>query len=293
MTHIPVLLQEVVTGLQAKKGEVILDATVGGGGHSEALCKTIGEGTFVCLDADEDAIDRSRTRLEGCACEFLFYRTNYRHLDEALASFGIQGVNRVLFDLGLSSFQLGPSGRGFSFMHDEPLQMTFNKSPKEGEVTAKTIVNEWSEETIATLLENYGEEKQAKRIARKIVEVRETSLISTTFQLAGIVESVVKRKGKIHPATKTFQALRIAVNDEFQGLKDGLSKAWEKLLPGGRIAVISFHSMEDRVVKDYFRELGNAEVGTVITKRPLVPGIEEVQRNPRSRSAKLRIIEKI
>lgn len=291
--HIPVLLQEVIDGLQAKKGEVILDATVGGGGHSEALCRAIGSGRFVCLDADEDAIERSRRRLEGCACEFLFYQTYYRDLDKALENFGITGVNRALFDLGLSSFQLEESGRGFSFMRDEPLQMTFNNSPKEGDVTAETIVNEWSEETIATLLESYSEEKQARKIARKIVEAREQSLISTTLELAGIVESVVRRKGKIHPATKTFQALRIAVNDEFQGLKEGLRKAWEKLLPQGRIAVISFHSIEDRVAKDFFRELGRAGAGKVITKKPIVPSEREVKENPRSRSAKLRIIEKI
>ena len=324
--HKSVLLQEVISGLQAKKDEVILDATVGGGGHSEALCRAIGSGRFVCLDADEDAILRSRERLKECACEFLFYRANYRELDKALSSFGITGINRALFDLGLSSFQLEESGRGFSFLRDEPLEMTFAKIPPadlpaeasacasphadrlaqagdgsapftkgrmagEG-LTAKTIVNEWSEDTIATLLESYGEEKQAKRIAEKIVEARAKAPIDTTFKLASVVESVVKRKGKIHPATKTFQALRIAVNDEFQGLKDGLSKAWEKLLPEGRIAVISFHSMEDRVAKDFFRELGKKGVGKVITKKPIVPTQEEIRSNPRSRSAKLRIIEK-
>ncbi len=292
--HIPVLLHEVVEGLQAKPGETVLDATVGGGGHSEALCQAMGgNARFVCLDADEDAIERSRKRLEVCGCEFHFYHTYYRHLDTALASLGITGVNRILFDLGLSSFQLDESGRGFSFMRDEPLQMTFVKFPKEGSITAQTIVNEWSKETIATLLQSYGEEKQAWRIATKIAEERARAPITTTLQLASIVESVVKRKGKIHPATKTFQALRIAVNDEFQGLKDGLSKAWETLLPGGRIAVISFHSMEDRVVKDFFRELGKVGGGTVITKKPMIPSEAEVAKNPRSRSAKLRIIEKV
>ena len=294
MSHIPVLLHEVVEGLRAKPGETILDATVGGGGHSEALCQAMGgNARFVCLDADEDAIERSRKKLEGCGCQFQFYRTYYRYLDRALDSFGITGVNRILFDLGLSSSQLDESGRGFSFMRDEPLQMTFVKFPKEGSITAHTIVNEWSAETIATLLRNYGEEKQAWRIAKKIAEERSKAPITTTIQLANIVGSVVRRKGKIHPATKTFQALRIAVNDEFQGLKDGLTKAWEKLLPGGRIAVISFHSMEDRVVKHFFRELGSGGVGTVITKKPIIPNEEEVAKNPRSRSAKLRIIEKI
>lgn len=292
--HIPVLLQEVVAGLEAKKGETILDATVGDGGHSEAICQAIpGGARFVCLDADEDAIERSRERLAQCGCDFLFYRTNYRELDKALASFSISGVNRVLFDLGLSSFQLEESGRGFSFLRDEPLEMTFEKHPEEGAVTAKTIVNEWSEETIATLLKNYGEERQAKRIARRIVEARKLTPISTTSELALLIASVVKRRGRIHPATKTFQALRIAVNDEFQGLKEGISKAWDALLPGGRIAVISFHSIEDRVVKHFFRDLGKTGTGRVIHKKPVVPSERELSDNPRSRSAKLRIIEKI
>lgn len=295
--HIPVLLQEVVSGLQARKGEVILDATVGGGGHSEALCKSVGGGaTFICLDADKDAIDRSRERLTGCGCSFLFYETNYRYLDTALSALGVSGINRALFDLGLSSFQLDPpaggSGRGFSFMRDEPLLMTFKKNAGEETLTARTLINEWSEETLATLIESYGEERQAKRIAARIVESRKQKPITTTSELAAIVESVVKRKGKIHPATKTFQALRIAVNDEFQGLKEGLRKAWNVLLPEGRIAVISFHSMEDRVVKNFFREQGRQGAGTVITKKPLVPGEKERNENPRSRSAKLRIIEK-
>jgi len=334
--HIPVLLQEVVDGLKAKEGEVILDATVGGGGHSEAICSAVGgKATFICLDADSDAIKRSKEQLLGCDCKFLFCETNYRHLDVALANLGITGINRALFDLGLSSFQLEESGRGFSFMRDEPLEMTFHKiSPADlpaetsahsedgsapftkgripnEELTASTIVNEWGEETIATILSSYGEEKQARKIARRIVEARAKAPILTTFGLASIVESVVKRKGKIHPvrsregtkrfsasngihpATKTFQAIRVAVNDEYQGLKDGLAKAWEKLLPGGRIAVISFHSMEDRVAKDFFRELGMAGAGKVVTKKPIVPSEQEIQENPRSRSAKLRFIEKI
>ncbi|MEK7087696.1 MAG: 16S rRNA (cytosine(1402)-N(4))-methyltransferase RsmH [Patescibacteria group bacterium] len=291
--HVPVLLQEVVSGLQAREGDIILDATVGGGGHSEALCKDLGGvATFLCLDADSDAIARSRERLKSSRCMFLFYRTNYRYLDTALASLGVAGVNRVLFDLGLSSLQLEESGRGFSFLRDEPLLMTFEKETEEGTLTARTVLNEWSEETITAILESYGEERYARRIAGRIVEARKQRPIETTFELAAIVRSAARKTGRIHPATKTFQALRIAVNDEFQGLKDGLRKAWEKLLPGGRIAVISFHSMEDRVVKDFFRELGKKKIGTVVTKKPITPGEEEQQNNPRSRSAKLRIIEK-
>lgn len=296
--HIPVLLQEVVMGLAPKPGEAILDATVGGGGHSEALCRAVsGNATFICLDADEDAIERSRKRLERCGCTFSFYRTNYRHLDKALSESGISGINRALFDLGLSSFQLDSpvagGGRGFSFMRDEPLLMTFWKpSGGEGELTAKTIVNEWSEDTLAAILESYGDEKHARRIAERIAEARKRKPITTTLELANIVESVVKKRGRLHPATKTFQALRIAVNDEFQSLKEGLSKAWSRLLPGGRIAVISFHSIEDRVVKNFFKELATEGAGKVLTKKPIVPSERETKENPRSRSAKLRIAEK-
>jgi 16S rRNA (cytosine1402-N4)-methyltransferase len=170
--------------------------------------------------------------------------------------------------------------------------MTFAKNPGKNALTAKTIVNEWSEETIATILLGYGEEREAKRIAARIVRARRQKPIATTKELATIVESVVKKRGKIHPATKTFQALRIAVNDEFQGLKEGLRKAWEALLPGGRIAVVSFHSLEDRTVKDFFRELSNMGAGKTVTKKPMAPTEDEAARNPRSRSAKLRIIEK-
>ncbi|OHA20200.1 MAG: 16S rRNA (cytosine(1402)-N(4))-methyltransferase [Candidatus Taylorbacteria bacterium RIFCSPHIGHO2_01_FULL_51_15] len=307
--HIPVLLQEVVEGLEAKAGEVILDATVGGGGHSEALCRSIGaeapvqvsgQTTFICLDADEDAIERSRSRLVPLSgdsgCRFLFETVNYRHLDATLDRLSIGGINRAIFDLGLSSFQLyaseGARGRGFSFQQDEPLEMTFSKDVEKGTVTAAIILNEWGQDTIETLLASYGEEKKARQIAEKIVSLRAKKPLRSTRELVAIIESVVKRRGKIHPATKTFQALRMAVNDEFEALKEGLSKAWERLLPEGRIAVISFHSIEDRTTKDFFKELARRGEGRLITKKPIVPGAREREENPRSRSAKLRIIEK-
>ena len=308
MVHQSVLLQEVVEGLRGERGEVILDATVGGGGHTEALCgKLCGNAengntaatTFVCLDADEDAIEKSRQRLlnftrEGkrAHCRFLFRQINYRHLDQALREFGISGINRAFFDLGFSSFQLEESGRGFSFMRDEPLLMTFAKDSNTDAVTAETILNEWKEETLVTLLKGYGEERYAKRIAGAIIAARAKTPIRTTGELRAIIESAISRHRKVHPATKTFQALRIAVNDEFRGLTEGLSKAWDALLPGGRIAVISFHSLEDRAVKNFFRELDKTGVGTAITKKPIVPSGYELTRNPRSRSAKLRILEK-
>ena len=292
MTHIPVLLQEVVDGLAPRAGETVLDATVGGGGHSEALCRAMGgAGKIICFDADSDAIARSRERLTQCSCEFLFYQTNFRFLERTLAGLGIKRVNRILFDLGFSSFQLEESGRGFSFQRDEPLAMTFQK---EGQgITAERIVNEWGEESIATVIAAYGEEGRAARIAAAIVAAREVKAIATTGELARIIEEAAPRQGKIHPATRTFQALRIAVNDEFQALADALPKAFECLAQGGRMAVISFHSMEDRAVKRFFKEEAEKEHGILITKKPIVASDAEREANPRSRSAKLRIIEKI
>ncbi len=290
MTHIPVLLQEVIAGLAPKSGETILDATAGGGGHSEALCRAMGDsGRIVCLDADRDAIERSRVRLTGCTA--LFYETNFRHLDVALESFGIKKVERILFDLGFSSYQIEESGRGFSFQRDEPLGMSFAKG--DGELTAAQILNEWEEESIATILLCYGEETRAKKIARAVVAARGQKPLSTTKELRELIEGVIPRRGKIHPATKTFQALRIAVNDEFQALSEALPKAFERLQKGGRMAVISFHSMEDRVVKRFFRQKGEVGEGLVQTKKPQIANEEEQRENPRSRSAKLRIIEKI
>lgn len=296
MEHIPVLLQEVVEGLNPKEGEVILDATVGGGGHSEALCrKAGGKATIVCLDEDEDALEKSRQRLEGCGCGcgFLFSRINFRELDRALDSFGIWKVNRVFFDLGMSSFQLEEGGRGFSFLRDEPLLMTFRKSPAKDALTAERIVNDWDEKNIEIILRGYGEERDAKQIVRAILKARAKKSIKTSRELAELIESVVRRRGKIHPATRTFQALRIATNDEFHALSEALSKVWDRLATLGRIAVISFNSIEDRVVKRFFAGLIRSGKGRRITKKPKTATREEVSKNPRARSAKLRIIEKI
>ena len=293
VVHLPVLLQEVVDGLAPRAGEVILDATVGSGGHSEALCHAIGkDATFICLDTDEDALARSKKRLADCRCRFLFYRTNFRDIDAALDSFGIQKVNRVLFDLGMSSEQLEESGRGFSFQRDEPLLMTLQKNPASGTLTAAQIVNEWDEENIATILRSYGEEREARRIARAIIAARAKEPLHTSRELAELIDETVRRRGRIHPATKTFQALRIAVNDEFRALCEALPKAWERLAKGGRLAVISFQSIEDRAVKRFLREKAGTGEGILSTKKPIVPRKEEIEANPRARSGKLRIIEK-
>jgi 16S rRNA (cytosine1402-N4)-methyltransferase len=294
MVHTPVLLQEVVDGLQARKGDIILDATVGGGGHSEALCKAVGgKATIVCLDADEDALLRSQKRLAACGCSFRFYQSNFRHVDAALQELGIRDIQRALFDLGLSSFQLEESGRGFSFQGSEPLLMTYTRGAGPDELTAEHIVNEWDEENIATILHSYGEERAARRIAAAIVRARGIQRITTTAELREIVERAVPRRGRTHPATKTFQALRMAVNDELRALTEGMQKAWNALTPHGRLAVISFHSLEDRIVKTFCRARASEGKGIRVTRKPITPTRTEVLANPRARSAKLRIIEKV
>lgn len=225
-------------------------------------------------------------------CDVTLLCENFRHIDRVLES---KTINAALFDLGTSVDQIKSSGRGFSFQTDEPLLMTLSAEKKDDTVTAEKIVNTWSEETIKTILEAYGDEPFSGRIARAIVEAREKKPIRTTFELVEVIKEATPKFyhfKKIHPATRTFQALRIAVNDEFQALREGLRKTFERLSPGGRIAVISFHSVEDREVKQYFRELEQKGLGKRITKKPIRPGREEILGNPKSRSAKLRIFKK-
>ncbi len=294
--HKSVLLKEVLSTLDPKPGEVFLDGTINGGGHSEAVCSVLGaKGTLVGIDEDSDALQAAEKRLSTCKTKKIFFEGNFRNLDSALDSHGIKTADKVLFDLGLSSRQLEISGRGFSFQNEEPLLMTFSSTPS-GAFTAEDVVNEWGEENIAVILESYGEECYAKQIAKAIVAARGRKKIETSRELALIVKEAVPakyRNGKTHPATKTFQAIRMAVNDELAAISMGLEKAWERLAPGGRIGVISFHSLEDRIVKNFFRERDRSGEGVLITKKPIAPSREEVQENPRSRSSKLRVIQKI
>jgi len=298
-SHVSVLLQEVIEGLAIKNGETFVDMTVNGGGHSSAVCLYLGpKGTLVGIDADANALVRAKKRLELADCRATVHLVsdNFRNIRSVLKGLGIVKADKVLFDLGLSTNELENSGRGFSFQKDEPLLMTFSNDPSKVTFTAEDILNTWDEENIATILFGYGEERFAKRIAKRIVEARGMQPIKTTKELVEIIRTAVPswyRSGrKIHFATKTFQALRMAVNDEIRTLEEALNDAWEALTPKGRMAVISFHSMEDRMVKKFFRELSKEEKGTLLTKKPIVPGIEEIKKNKRSRSAKLRIIEK-
>ncbi|MDO8604434.1 MAG: 16S rRNA (cytosine(1402)-N(4))-methyltransferase RsmH [bacterium] len=291
--HIPVLLKESTDGLALKKGSTVFEGTVGLGGHSRVLCEMIGEnGTFIGTDADQESLSIAEEKLSDVPCKKYFVNENFRNIDTALAKAGAEKVDAILLDIGLSNRQLDVVPRGFSFMRNEPLLMTF-RSSGDG-LTARVIVNEWAEESIADIIYGYGEERYARRIAKGIVEARKEKSIETSGQLAEIVGACVPKnlKSRINPATKTFQALRIAVNDELGALREGLAKGFEHLSPKGRIAVISFHSLEDRIVKEFFKQKQKEEVATIVTKKPITPSEAEIKENPKSRSSKLRILIK-
>ena len=294
--HIPVLLEETISILDPKPGNIFVDGTIGSGGHSKAVAEKLGRGIILGIDEDQTALVRSRGALIGASAKIILSEGNFRHMDEHLRAAHLNGADRMLFDLGMSSDQLEQSGRGFSFKSDEPLLMTLPIIPREGQTTALEIVHTWSEESLADLFKTYGEERFAKRIAKGIVLERARGVISTAKALADTVMKNVPafyRRGKTHPATKVFQALRIAVNDELGALREGLNKASDLLRKNGRLAVITFHSLEDRMVKNFFRELAQSGDFKLLTKKPIIAGRDEIKANPRARSAKLRAVEKI
>lgn len=297
MTHISVLLHEAIDSLDIKNGDVFVDGTLGGGGHSEEVCKRFGGAVSVIgIDLDPDALERTKARLSLLKGNVQYVQGSFRNIDTILDSLNIPKVDKILLDIGLSSNQFEDSGRGFSFQKDEPLIMSFKKDLKKTDLTAREIVNNWDEENIKTILEGYGEEQFAWKIAKAIIERREIRPIETTFDLVEIIKSATPKfyhHRKIHPATKTFQALRITVNDEIESLKEGISKGFERLNKDGRLAVISFHSLEDRVVKQFFKEKDDVGEGKRITKKPIPPTEKEIDLNPRARSAKLRVIKKL
>jgi 16S rRNA (cytosine1402-N4)-methyltransferase len=293
--HTSVLLHESIDNLALKDGDVVVDGTVGAGGHASEICKRAKVHLFA-FDMDTDALKRSEVRIKETGCEPTMIEGNFSDIKAHLAKRGVTQVDKILLDLGLSSYQLGESGRGFSFKYDEPLLMTMKKNPSEEDVTAYDIVNTWSETTLADIIYGFGEERYARRIAKAIVEAREHHPIERTGELVDIITNAVPKayaRGKIHPATRTFQAIRIAVNRELELLPQALADMTDMLAPGGRLAVITFHSLEDRIVKTTFmQESKNGRV-IKITKKPIVPSFEETKENPRSRSAKLRVVEKV
>lgn len=296
MTHVSVLLHEAIDGLDIKNGDIFVDGTLGGGGHSEEVAKRFGNSVvMIGIDLDPEAIERASARLSPLNPNIQYIQGSFRNIDNLLETSGIKSVDKILLDIGLSSNQFEDSGRGFSFQKDEPLIMSFKKDLKQEDLTAREIVNTWDLENISTILKSYGEEQFAWKIAKAIVARREIKPIDTTFDLVEIIKIATPKwyhHKRIHPATKTFQALRITVNDEIESLKEGVAKGFRVLNPGGRLAVISFHSIEDRIVKNFYRDRDKERLGKVITKKPIIPTEAEIAENPRSRSSKLRIIEK-
>lgn len=295
MVHVSVLLAESVQALRVRKGSKIIDGTINGGGHSALIVSQMeGEGLLLGIDLDSDALARARKRLGETGVSIHLCEGNYAQMEEFAGTIGCSSFDGILLDLGLSSNQLEDSGRGFSFQKNEPLSMSFRSVEHPHEFTARDIVNEWEESTIANILFGYAEEKFARRIAKGIIDARHMRPILTTQDLVEVVKRSTPfwyHHGRSHPATRTFQALRIAVNDEMESLNKGLASAQKLLTPGGRLAVITFHSIEDRIVKTAFVEAERNGKGTVITRKPITPGDEELAQNPRARSAKLRIFE--
>jgi 16S rRNA (cytosine1402-N4)-methyltransferase len=277
--HIPVLYQEALDLLRVQPGQVYVDATLGGAGHTRGILER--GGRVIALDQDPEAVERAKALSHP---HLLAYRANFRHLKEVLKEAGVEEVAGILADLGVSSFHLEDPRRGFSYQKEGPLDMRMGL---EGP-TAEEVVNTLPLEDLYRILRDLGEERQAYRIAKAIVEARRKARIRTTTQLAEIVRRTVGFRAAGHPARKTFQALRIYVNDELNALEEFLRQAEEVLAPGGRLVVIAFHSLEDRIVKRFLRESRLK----VLTKKPLTPSQEEMAKNPRARSAKLRAAEK-
>lgn len=277
--HIPVLAAEVISGLDLAPGKTIIDGTLGLGGHAALILDQLGPtGQLIGIDRDVRNLELAKDRLAN-------YGDQVRYVHSSFSAMNTLGVKAdgILLDLGFSSVHVDAPERGFSFQNDGPLDMRYDTN---GELTAETIVNGWSKDELAELLRRLGEEPQARRIANAIFDARRAKRITSTVQLADIVSAVVPRRGKTHPATKTFQALRLAVNDELGEVKKGLEAAAMTLKPGGILAVITFHSLEDRLVKHWLK---NSTEFEVLAKKPIVPARSEILSNPRSRSAKLRL----
>ena len=306
--HVSVLLNETLDGLAIKPEGTYVDCTLGGGGHSHAIGDRLStEGMIVGLDQDVAALEAASKRLEDLSCQVKVIKTNFSNLKQALQEAGVHEVDGFVFDLGVSSHQLDTAERGFSYMQDGPLDMRMNQS---GALTAETIVNTYSSEELYRIIWDYGEERWAKRIVQFILEAREEEPITSTSQLVDIIKRAIPAKARQdgpHPAKRTFQALRIEVNQELQILHDAFVDAVSMLKPKGRIAVITFHSLEDRITKQTFKELAQGctcppslpmcvchHVPTVKAKNKAIePSQREVEENPRARSAKLRVAVKL
>ncbi len=289
--HIPVLADEVLEWLAPQPGETYLDGTLGLGGHALLVSRVLGaHGRVIGLDRDLHALERAEKRLAEAPCAVTLRHCRYSQMDRELAAIGVPAVDRILLDIGVSSMQLDRAERGFSFMRDGPLDMRMDNTQP---LTAEEIVMTWPQEELARIFREYGEERFSQKIAGFIAEERLIMTIKTTAHLAAVVEKAVRRTGKIHPATRVFQALRIAVNDELGELEQGLAAALRALRPGGRLALITFHSLEDRLAKYRMRAMVEAGLATLPHRKVIKPEYAECRVNRRARSAKLRILQKV
>lgn len=306
--HVTVLREEAVAGLNIRPGGIYVDCTLGGAGHSSLIASQLTDGgRLIAIDQDDWALDNARERLASAMDKVTLVKSNFRHIKDIVNDLDLEGVDGILFDLGVSSPQLDEGERGFSYNADAPLDMRMDQ---QAPLSAYDIINEWDEEEIARVIWEYGEEKFSRRIARQIVEYRKKKPVQTTGELVEIIKegipAAARRTGP-HPAKRTFQAIRIAVNDELDAFKEAIIDAISVLRPGGRVSVITFHSLEDRICKQIFQEYakgctcppsfpicacGNQATVKVITRKPVLPSEEELEANPRARSAKLRVAEK-
>ena len=307
-THAPVLLRECIEGLNIRPDGIYVDGTLGRAGHSREIAARLTTGRLICIDRDQAALDAAPQRLGGLMSKVTLVHGNFEQLDSILDGLSLPGVDGMLFDLGVSSPQLDDPERGFSYMHDAPLDMRMDQTAP---LTAAHVVNEWPQEELKNILWRYGEERYSGLIAAAIVRKRQEAPIETTFQLVDVIRSAMPGSAlreKQHPAKRSFQAIRIAVNDELRAVERMLQSAVPRLNPGGRLAVISFHSLEDRIVKtslaDFARGCtcppdfpvcvcGKKPDIKLVNRKPIVSGDEELKENPRARSAKLRVAEKV
>jgi len=292
--HIPVLQKEIIGYLNPSPDGNFVDCTIDGGGHAAAILERNGKGKVLGIDWDKEQIEECKSALKRFEDRLVLVNDSYDNLKDIIEKYKFGPIRGILLDLGMSSWHLEESGRGFSFSKDEPLDMRYNLA--NNLLTASEIINKWPRKEIEKILAEYGEEKYASRIAEKIAEERKERKIERTFQLAKIIEMAVPEKykrEKIHFATRTFQGLRIAVNSELKNLKNVLPQAIDVLAKGGSVAVISFHSLEDRIVKNFFKESAIKKSVEILTKKPITAGRDEIKTNRRSRSAKLRVALKI
>lgn len=306
--HISVLLNEVISGLNIKEDGIYVDGTLGGAGHSSEIVKRLKNGKLIGIDQDLDALEKASKVLENYKERIILVHSNYENIENVLENLNISKVDGILLDLGVSSYQLDEESRGFSHNKDAPLDMRMDST---NDFSAWDVVNKYSKETLEKIIWNYGEDRWAKRIAEFIVNERNIKPIDTTMELVSVIKKAIPKKVRMeghHPAKKTFQAIRIEVNRELEVLEDSIEKMVNLLKPGGRLAIITFHSLEDRIVKDKFKELykdcicppslpqctcNKKREIEIMTRKPITPSLDEIHINPRSRSAKLRIAEKL